>query len=214
MAELPYVINNGTLPKFFSTIQQVGVPPKITHQWLGSIGFKSKNDRYLVAMLKDIGFVASDGKPERRWNDYRHTSEAPRVMAAAIKEGWSGLFGLYPDAHRRDDEAVRNWMRSHAPGASPTTVDRSLKTFRALVPLAKDALEGNGHPQSDVVAPESADASPPTMVTTIPAVPGMPKQATPEVIINIQLQIPETDNAEIYDRFFAAMKKHLFPGDE
>ena len=29
------------------------------------------------------------------------------------------------------------------------------------------------------------------------------------VNINIQLQIPATDKAEIYDSFFAAMKKHL-----
>jgi hypothetical protein len=36
--------------------------------------------------------------------------------------------------------------------------------------------------------------------------------ATPNgmtVNINIQLQIPATDKAEVYDSFFAAMKKHL-----
>lgn len=33
----------------------------------------------------------------------------------------------------------------------------------------------------------------------------------PQVSINIQLQIPETKDAEIYDNLFKSLKKHLFP---
>jgi hypothetical protein len=33
----------------------------------------------------------------------------------------------------------------------------------------------------------------------------------PDVTINISLQMAATNDAAIYDKFFAAMKKHLFP---
>jgi hypothetical protein len=39
------------------------------------------------------------------------------------------------------------------------------------------------------------------------------RQATPEVTINITLQIAPTNDATIYDKFFASMKKHLFPDE-
>lgn len=32
----------------------------------------------------------------------------------------------------------------------------------------------------------------------------------PKLVINIQLQIPATDNPDVYDKFFEALKRHLF----
>jgi hypothetical protein len=200
VADLPYVINTGTLSKFFDSIQTTGVPGKVTIQYLGSIGFKSSNDRYLLPFLKAVAFVDTSGTPIDNWKNYRHTGQSKSVMAQAVRTGWAKLFDLYPDAHRKDDEAIRNWMRSHSPGASPTTVDRSLKTFRAACSFA------------DFGAPvESVTISTPdvTALTTVPT-PAAPARVAPEVVINIQLQIPATDDPNVYDRFFAAMRKHLY----
>ena len=209
MADLPYVINSGSLGKFFETVQKTGVPPKVTQKYLESIGFKSTNDRYLIALLKDLNFLKSDGVPSETWNAYRHTGEAKRVMASAIRVGWAGLFQLYPDAHRKDDEAIRNWMRTHAPSASPISVDRSLKTFKAIVSLADFSDVESHAPGSLTSGPvESATVSPP-----VAAIPAVAAQA-PGVIINIQLEIPATSDPDTYDRFFAAMRKHLFPGSK
>lgn len=208
MAELPYVLNTGTLNKFFDTLVTTGTPSKVTVKYLESVGFKSKNDRYLSPFLKDLGFVDGSGTPTDRWRDYRHTGESRGVMAAAVRDGWKGLFDLYPDADRRDDEAIRNWMRTRAPSASPTVVDRSLKSFRSACALADFDVQ-----QPPVVTDEAAGAPAPVVTATVPTIPTMPRQATPEVVINIQLEVPATDNPDTYDRFFAAMKKHLFPDE-
>ncbi|QIG44236.1 DUF5343 domain-containing protein [Nocardioides anomalus] len=206
MADLPYVLNTGTLSKFFDTMVTTGTPSKVTVKYLESIGFKSSNDRYLTSFLKDLGFVDASGTPTDRWRDYRHTGESKSVMAAAVRDGWRGLFELYPDADRRDDEAIRNWMRTRSPSASPTVVDRSLKSFRSASALADfDA--------GVAAAAQEEAASAPVVSATVPTIPTMPRQATPEVIINIQLEVPATDNPDTYDRFFAAMKKHLFPDE-
>lgn len=209
MAELPYVLNTGTLSKVFSTIQTTGAPAKVTNKYLESIGFKSKNDRYLVPFLKDLGFIQGDGTPTDRWRSYRHTGESKAVMAEAVRGAWSGLFDLFPDAPRRDDEAIRNWMRTKSPQASPLTVDRSIKTFRAVAELSDFSGEP-GEPVPSAPAQRRPEAA---VAATVPSVPSMPRIATPEVVINIQLQVPATNDPDTYDRFFAAMRKHLFPGE-
>jgi hypothetical protein len=207
MADLPYVINTGTLSKFFGIVQTTGVPGKVTIQYLGSIGFKSSNDRYLLPFLKAVGFVDSSGTPTETWKGYRHTGQAKNVMASAAKDGWPKLFELYPDAHRKDDEAIRNWMRSHSPAASPTTVDRSLKTFRAVCELA-DFKTSEEKPSGGSAVQEVQ------ALTTLTGAAPPAARTSPEVVINIQLQIPATDNPDIYEKFFAAMQKHLYGGNQ
>ena len=41
-----------------------------------------------------------------------------------------------------------------------------------------------------------------------------PPLNTPTVAINIQLQIPETENADVYENLFKALRKHLLNPDE
>ena len=36
----------------------------------------------------------------------------------------------------------------------------------------------------------------------------------PTIAINIQLQIPETENADVYENLFKALRKHLLNPDE
>jgi hypothetical protein len=59
----------------------------VTNKYIESLGLKSTNDRYLVAFLKDLNFLNSDGVPTEVWHSYRHTGEAKRVMASAIRVG-------------------------------------------------------------------------------------------------------------------------------
>jgi hypothetical protein len=42
-------------------------------------------------------------------------------------------------------------------------------------------------------------------------IPKVQVPAAPVVSINIELKIPATDNPDVYDNFFKAMKKYLWP---
>ena len=50
MANYPYLTNTGKITPFFLHIQEAGVPPKVTHHYLASVGFKSSNDRPLISL--------------------------------------------------------------------------------------------------------------------------------------------------------------------
>jgi Family of unknown function (DUF5343) len=51
MADFPYSPNPASVGRFFSHVQSAGVPEKVTLKYLEKVGFKSKNDRYLLQIL-------------------------------------------------------------------------------------------------------------------------------------------------------------------
>lgn len=192
----------GSITRFLTHMQTLGVPGKVTNQYLVSVGFKSKNDRYLISILKSLGFLDSNGVPTDRWRSYRDKQKAKGVLAAAITEAYSGLFDVYPDAYRRDNEALRNYFSTHSGSLNESTLQLVVRTFKSLCADADF---------------ESPAASEEIMLRTVPTkdkeiAPTKPRhqdQGNLTVNINIQLQLPATDDATIYEKLFEAMNKTI-----
>ena len=199
MAEFPYSPTPAKLPDFFRKIQTIGKPEKVTHKYLKSIGFMSSNDRYILSILKSLGFLDSSGVPTDRWQDYRNKKKAPAALAHGILEAYADLFAVYPDAYRKDDEAITNFFTSNTTVGEKTVAFMS-RTYKYLCALADFETP---------VAPRATEAD-----STVPlpkvelqqmggSVAGMP------ININIQLTLPETKDSTIYDSIFKSLKKHL-----
>lgn len=212
--DLPFTASAPSLTRFLSHMQTSGVPTKLDRGYLKSVGFKSGNDTYIVGVLKQLGFVSPSGTPEARWRSYRDKSAAPKLLARGIREAYADLFAIYPDAYRKDEEALRNWVRS-VTEYDEVKVGQAVKTFQALAALADfesvpDAANA-GFPVGAEPSVSVAHASTPLVQgSAIPTAPSA-GAAVPSFNINIELHLPSTADAETYDKFFAAMKKHLFP---
>ena len=102
-------------------------------------------------------------------------------------------------------------MRANTDKGEATQM-RALKTFKVL----RDAASFD----------EAAAPSPDTLPINSPIPNGASNgqnasgnvhhirtQTAPDLTINISLQIAATNDASIYDKFFASMKKHLFPNE-
>lgn len=63
-------------------------------------------------------------------------------------------------------------------------------------------IEAHDEPEQTVSVVQSTDPAPPLMQAV---------GVAPQIAINIQLQLPETDNAEVYEKLFKALKDNLFP---
>jgi hypothetical protein len=194
MADFPYVPNPAGLKKFFTHIQSAGVPEKVTIKYLEKVGFKSTNDRYFIGILKFLGFIDSSGVPTDMWSKYRSRSNAAATLGGAIQSSYDDLFRTYPDAYRKDNEALRNYFSPHTKVAE-STLGLIVSTFKALCELAN--FEG-----VEPVQPKKPEGKPTGVLP-----PG--SSQIPAVNINIQLQLPATDDATIYDKLFAALKRHL-----
>ena len=121
-------------------------------------------------------------------------------MANAIRKGYSDLFEMYSDAHRKDDEALRNFF-SPRTGLGRAAIEVMVRTFKIMCGLAEFEAESGAKPgyeeglKSDVERHVALDI--------LRTGPGM------AVNINIQLQLPATDDASVYENLFAALKKYF-----
>ena len=192
-----------------------GVPQKVDRSYLKSVGFKGGNDGYLVSILKWIGFLDHSGVPQASWRSYKDTKRGPKILADAVRSAYGELFEIYPDAHRKDEEAIRNWVRTRT-DYDEVKVGHAVATFKNLCSLADfDAAETEGHSPTP-----SISISSPTPITSpgsAPSAPGNSDGPTnggdavrPSININIELHLPPSTDAVTYDRFFESMKKHLF----
>lgn len=130
-------------------------------------------------------------------------------MAQALREAYRNLFETFPDAYRKDEEALQNFFSTHT-SVGAKAVGSMIRTFKALIELADFNSE---IPDSEEeIEPEKTSATP-----VKKSVAKVHKPASDGLVINvnIQLQIPPTEDASIYDKFFESMRKHILSkGDE
>jgi len=201
MNEYQYCTVINKIKPFFEKIQDIGKPEKVSQKWLASIGFKSTNDRKIVSVLKSIGFIDGSGNPTDRWKRYKNKSKSKKVMAEGLNDGYSELFKMYPDAGNRSREELYNFF-SEKMGAGKQVVDKTVSTFLELCTLADLNSFGNKIEQEETID------EPGDKVIKKRAIKVSNSPYT--ININIQLTVPETTDGKVYEKFFEAMKKHLF----
>ena len=194
--------NVGTLKDFLGKIPSLGVPDKLSMEKLASYGYTSSNDRPIIGVLKFIGFLDSTGAPTDKYAGFRNTNKQKAVMASCLRTAYSELFSTFPDADRKDVEALTNFFRANTK-AGDATLRNIVGTFRTLCEFADFGAE----PMSDtkaVVEPTMSKAR-----TTSGGI--TPTEGHGLVVnLNIQLQLPVTDDATIYDKIFQSLRKNLF----
>ena len=186
-----YTTVPGKIRKFFEKLLKATIPDHADHQWLSRLGFSSKNDPTLLGMLKQIGFTDHAGNPTRTWFDYK---ASPReTMARALKEGYRELFNLYetdePPCELSNDELTRFF--SSQTGKAEGTVSKMVATFRALCSLA--------------------DINTPARLGSTASDVGPPSRKTDErqLVVNININLPETEDEEVYRKILKVLKEYL-----
>jgi hypothetical protein len=208
MTEYAYTTTPNKIKAFLDKIQEVGVPAKATHAWLASVGFTSTNDRALLSIMRQIGFVDATGKPTAAWEEFRGGNA--RALANAIQQGYASMYSLYSDAHKRSNAELENIVKSTAPKLGKDAVHRVISTFRALT--AEADFSGNGTALVSA-PPTSSNGHAPDVEAQAPPVAlvrGLGGGVT--INVNVQLTLPETTDGTVYEKLFAAMREHLLDG--
>ena len=206
MEEFQYVTVPKRLAAFLEKIKGVSIPETASMGWLKEIGFTSSSHQSFPKILQSIGFVDSSRKPTEKWRQFRDKSQSGKVIAAAIEEGYSKLFQVYPDAHLRNDDELVNFFRSHTK-AGDRTVRRTANTFKTLCSLADfgQTQESGDDPESPSAPLPSQEQSPqPNLGSRAP---------TPAQNIDIQITISSDSSPEQIKQIFESMSKHLFNQD-
>ncbi len=201
MADYPHTQSPGNIKKLFAQIQSVGKPDRVGQKWLEMIGLKSKNDRRLVNLLKFLGFIDDAFKPKDEvWLEYKHTGKSKAVLATQIRASYSDLFGVYPDAPRKDDEALRNFFSTKT-GLAANMVGFMVNTFKNLCELAD--FEADPVEPEVQIGKQTKLAKDPIKTVSVMDGGGI------TINVNIQLQIAATEDAAVYDKFFESLYKNV-----
>lgn len=126
----------------------------------------------------------------------------------AIKEGYSELFGIYPQAHNASDNELESFFSTRT-SSGRQVISYMVSTFKTLCELADfDSTQPHvstveAHSSSmAVAAPSSVAPLPPTSTSTT--------QLTPSLHIDIQIHISADASPDQIDQIFASMAKHLY----
>lgn len=185
-------IVDGTAPKKFGT------------EHLKGLGFKSSNDRAIIPLLKDLGFLSEDGTPTQRYHDYRDKSRSRAVLGEALKEAYADLFHIREKPSAADKDAIHGKFKT-THNVSDRVADLQTATFIALLKSADlDAVE----PKQKVrKSKESEEVTPKEEAPANP-----PNGAAPKLLslrYNIEIHLPATKDVEVYNAIFKALKAHL-----
>jgi hypothetical protein len=200
LTDFPYAFKVSSLRDFLKKIPELGPPTKITVEYLESLGYKSKNDRAIIGVLKFIGFLDQSGVPNEKYRLSRDKGKSRSVMAEALRQSYSELFAIFPDAQNKDNEALKNFFSTRMSVSGDVIADVA-NTFKILCEFA-DFDAGIPVLAQETAAPRIG-GQPAASVRTSIGLSGM------TINLNIQLQLPATDNTEVYDKIFQSLKKNL-----
>ena len=201
-----YLPSAKNLPDIMAKIVDGTAPPKFTLDHLKSIGFKSSNDRAVLPLLKDLGFLTDDGSPTERYHDYRNKSRSKAVMADALREAYQGIFHLHEKPTPSDRPAIEGMIKSEN-NVSDRFAQVSAATFLALLKLAD--LDSTG--DATDTTPIDSGSQNHTDNQPVPEKPNATISPPPAVGLryNVEVHLPASKDVEVYNAIFKSLKEHL-----
>ncbi len=201
MTNLPYTKVAGKMKDLLERVGSFGRPEKVTHQWLASVGYKSSNDRSMIPVFKHIGLIDQAGTPTGLWSAFRRQNAQDKAQIAdAVRKAYADLFNVYPDADRKDAEALRDYVRANTNlGVGAQTM--CVQTFQALTKFGDFSAAPTGIAKETAATPGSKTGISRQVSSSTPG--------DLSLNITLQLELPATAEADVYDKLFASMRKHL-----
>lgn len=204
-----YTLKVGTISDYFEGILNAEAPERFSNKFLEGIGFKSSNDRLLIGILKELGFLNADGVPQDRYFAFLDRSASNRVLAEGIKEAYSDLFAVNTSAHKLDATKSFNKLRTLYKGDKKDTVIKNIaKTFVALCDYADfssppKAVEDVEPVVQDAIADQKSNIQSDSGGHS-------PKQMNLESLqYHINIVLPDTRDQAVFDAIFKSLRDHL-----
>lgn len=208
-----YLMNFGKVNDYFDAILNAEPPDRFTYKFLENLGFSSSNDRLLIGVLKEIGFLDQDGVPQDRYYRFLDRDESARVLAEGLKDSYSDLFAVNTAAHELSAAEAENKLRTlYAGNKTDLIIKRVAKTLEALAEIAdfseptipksstKSPKPDSGAGENPKVEETKTDAKPPN---------ARPRISVEGLQYHINLILPESRDQAVYDALFRSLREHL-----
>ncbi len=197
-----YTVATGRIPDLFEKVRDGQAPELFTTQLLKDWGFSSSNDRALIPLLKELGFLSPDGKPTSLYHDFRDHSRSRNVMAQGIRNAYGDIFLIKEHPTENDKEAIQGKFKSFH-NVSDHVANLMAKTFFALLALSDLKAGSTKKTETQKVESETTRQE----VEKEPS--SKPYLQTTGLFYNIQIHLPATKDVEVYNAIFKSLREHL-----
>lgn len=214
-AKLPYMASPGLVTKILTKIQEARKPDRFTQDFLETkLGFSGGSARPIIALLKRMSFLNSDGTPTPLYDRFRNVTTQGPAVAEGIRNAYAELF----DRNRYAGDLSKEKLKAlivEVTGAAhdDRTVELTLSTILKLKDLADfDATDYASAEDHTSAATNSAVIN---RAGHEPAInrPHAIVEQTDDVGLNlsytINLVLPETTNPEVFNTIFKSLKDNL-----
>jgi len=200
-----YTIKTGAVPAYFEAMLGAEAPERYSIKFLENLEFTSSNDRLIIGVLKELGFLNADGVPQDRYYEFLDKSQSWTVLADGIREAYTDLFAINKEANTLDVEGAFNKLRTLYKGDKKDTVIRNIaKTFVALCEVA-DFSKSKGKPK----AKEEEKKQPPKPKEEGTKNTGNNGLSIDGLQYHINIVLPDTRDQAVYDAIFKSLRDHL-----
>lgn len=199
-----YLITTKNLESFFNAIQVAKAPEKFTNKFLKDLEFKSSNDLLFVKLLKELGFLDNSGIPTQRYFDFLDQSQSKKILAKSIQETYADIFATNKEAHKLSKDEIKNKLKTLTQGKkSEKVIGLMANTFVALSEYA-DWSAPSKLSKTDKVVPDKEQEKKTSEEDLMHL-----KTQKFGLHYNIQIHLPESRDAAVYDAIFESLKKHI-----
>ena len=171
------------------------------------------NDRKFSQVLRFLSLIDDSNSPTEAYRKTLRGGQQGRAeMAQLVRQSYADLFATYPDAHRKDNEALQNFFMAHTDLGSKAVQSMAL-TFKSVCSFAEfeaDATVTPAEKESKDPQDIGNDSAEPVNI----ALNGKPSTINTSnhpltINVNIQLELPATSETDVYEALFASMAKHI-----
>ena len=163
---LPHAYSNKTdsIPQYFDALLQIQPPDVFDAPFLARLNFKNFIDRSFIAILEELKFITSDGKPTPRYLDFLDPRKSKKIITEGINTAYSAIIHADINPHTMEFDDIFNDLRKlYAGSKSDMQVAGIARTFIALSDYAASSqLEPAA---TEIPAAQRTDTTPPGPAT-------------------------------------------------
>lgn len=202
----PYSISNNKIEPILARVRSAAKPERFSiRETLNKWGFNASNDRAIVAVLKELGFLNESGVPTEFYDRLRDPIDWKYVLAERMRDLYADLFAIDGSIQIAPEAEIKGAI-SRVTGKDDETVKRYYATFKALASLAKFEPRPIKATKTDEKFEESAVT--PKIKTELQQ-DGHETRRRSEYHYNIQIHLPVTTDITVYNAIFKSLKDHL-----
>lgn len=127
-----YTNNYGKIASILKTIREGTAPEVFNRGHLKDIGYRSSHDFTFIQVLKELGFLSSDGKPTSRYMSYLDKSRHKKVMGEAVRDAYKDIFVIKAEPKKTDQSVVEGKFKTEF-NSSDNVAKYRASTFFALL---------------------------------------------------------------------------------